>query len=469
MAGIGFVLKKLVEKDNLSGLARAYGHAMLATSGPWLFTVLALGSLYYFTAQNVLSKNVDTFRLVILYNFCFSLVFSAPMATLATRYLADCIYKQDIRQAPGMMLGAVGMQLTLLAPLSLLFYFGYARFSFETALAAAINFLFISTIWVVSVFISALKNYNAISLSFLGGMLLAVIFTSEWAEGRGAAGLLAGFTVGLGAILGSLLALIFAEYPKTLRSLFGVLPYFKRHWEVGLSGLFFSMAIWADKWVMWSAPEAQLSASGLATYPCYDSAMFLAYMTVIPAMAMFMLSQETAFFEKYVKFYRNIKEHANFHKILSNQQEIRQSLLYHGRNLVFLQLAACFAAMLFAPALFRSLTMGCVQISIFRFGVLGAAFQVLTLFMTIILAYFEERRGALMVNSTFLITNILFTWVSLQMGFSYYGYGYFLAALTSFLLAGFRLEKLLRQLPYHAFVTANAAVQEQKERSDDRR
>ena len=43
MAGIGFVLQKLASKDDLMGIFRAYFHSAMASTGPWLFTVLALG------------------------------------------------------------------------------------------------------------------------------------------------------------------------------------------------------------------------------------------------------------------------------------------------------------------------------------------------------------------------------------------------------------------------------------------
>lgn len=39
MAGIGFELRKLVERGDLLGLAEGYGYAALAASGPWIFTI----------------------------------------------------------------------------------------------------------------------------------------------------------------------------------------------------------------------------------------------------------------------------------------------------------------------------------------------------------------------------------------------------------------------------------------------
>ena len=44
MAGIGFALRTLVERDDLSARLQGYGHAAIVAAGPWLFTVLALAA-----------------------------------------------------------------------------------------------------------------------------------------------------------------------------------------------------------------------------------------------------------------------------------------------------------------------------------------------------------------------------------------------------------------------------------------
>ena len=53
----------------------------------------------------------------------------------------------------------------------------------------------------------------------------------------------------------------------------------------------------------------------------------------------------------------------------------------------------------------------------------------------------------------FLATNAIFTWVSLQHGFAYYGYGYFAAALLSFLIGAMVTFRELGRIPYHTFIT----------------
>ena len=116
-------------------------------------------------------------------------------------------------------------------------------------------------------------------------------------------------------------------------------------------------------------------------------------------------------------------------------------------------------SILAAPKLFDLLNMNYIQLGIFRFGVLGAMFQIFVLFLTVIHSYFDNRRSVLLIQGFFCFSNIAFSLVSREMGFTYYGYGYFLANLLTFALAAYTLERYIRRLPYHTFVTNNASVQ----------
>ena len=188
------------------------------------------------------------------------------------------------------------------------------------------------------------------------------------------------------------------------------------------------------------------------------SAMFVAYLTVVPAMSMFLISQETAFFEEYIKFFEDIQKNANYDKIEANHLSLMDCLLEQSRGLLLLQGSICFMTILAAPKIFDLLGMNYIQLGMFRFGVLGAMFQVFVLFLTVILSYFDHRKGVLQVQSFFCFSNIALSYLSREMGFAYYGYGYFISNLLSFMLAAYILERYLRHLPYHTFVTNNTSI-----------
>lgn len=458
MAGIGFVLRKLARQNNLIGLIQAYTHSALASTGPWILTVIAIGSIMAFGGRFASRVDLYDFRIIIIYNFGFSLVMSGPIFMTVTRYLADRIHFKDVSSAPGMLIGALLLIFVTQFPVVFLFYIYYSDFILEVKLLAIANFMLISIIWLISVFITALKDYKTVTQAFVIGMTITVLAAVFFARFWGANGMLAGFNIGLTYIIGVLIARIFAEYPYRLKEPFGFLGYFKKYWELALGGFVYNAGVWADKWVMWFAPEAEKMSNGLVLYPNYDSAMFLAYLTIVPSMAIFVFSIETNFFEHYLRFYRDIQSKANFRKIQQNHHSIIRSIFSSSRNFLILQGSICGMSIILAPKIFDALGVNYLQIGIFRYGVLGAFFQVLTLFLTILLSYFDNRRYTLLIQIFFLITNAGFTFFFMSMDFKYYGYGYFLSTVSTFVLASLITIGYVIKLPYHTFITTNTSV-----------
>ena len=460
MAGIGFELRKLTARDDLLGIVQGYVHSALVSTGPWLFTILSLGAIVLYGSLVAPPQVLADFRLIIIYNFAVSLVMSGPVVMVATRLLADMIYQKKVTEAPSLMLGSLlllyGTQTLVVAP----FYLFYVDFSWGTRLAALVSFFLITGIWLVSVFITALKDYQAITRSFALGMLLGTGGAAALAMNYSVAGMLIGFSSGLAYILFSLIGKIFAEYPYPVTHPFRFLGQFRRYWHIAAGGLLYNAAIWADKWVMWFSTNREVMPSGMVSYPDYDGAMFLAYLSIVPSMAAFVFQVETDFFEKYVRFYREIQSRATYARIQENHTAILQTILGGLRNLIVLQGSICFVTVLLAPRIFEILGFSFVQLGMFRFGVMGAFFHVLLLVLTILLSYFDLRQETLAINSIFLVTNLCFTYASMKMGFPYYGYGYFLSTLVTFLLSFLVAMHYTAQLPYQTFVRNNASLRE---------
>lgn len=467
MAGIGFVLKKLANKDDLFGVVRAYTHAALAAAGPWLFTVVALGSITLLFQDFFADKQLVNFRVVIVYNFSFSLVIAASIYMVITRYLADTIHAHDVTQTPSVLIGSLFWLYGLVSIFLLPWYLFYFNLSLSAKLASIANLYLISTVWLLAVFLTALKDYHAISKAFFIGMILAVLFSDLFKDPYKDVGMINGFSLGLAYIVFVLIAKILSEYNYKFGNPFDMKPFFHKYWELIWGGVFYNIAIGIDKWIMWYfAPESIGLESKMRQYPGYDSGMFLAYLTVIPSIAMFVFSVETNFFIKYKKFYYDILEHAPFYKIRENHKHIITSIHESARNFMIVQGTLTFLVIILAPKLFEWLNISYMQIGIFKLGALGAFFHVLALFGMIILSYFDNRRMIMWQQFLFMVTNAVFTFITIDprfgLGFQYYGFGYFLSCLVTFLVTAFYLFGHINRLPYHAFVTRNNSITYQK-------
>ncbi len=464
MAGIGFVLQKLANKDDLLGVFRAYTHATMASTGPWLFTVLALIGITqifgYSGDPTDLNADFgsDNFRSIVIYNFAFSLVLSAPVFMIVTRYLADEIHKHDVTNTPSVMLGSLVLLYLVQLPFVGWFYLYYVDLPLDVRISAIINVFMITSVWALGVFMTALKDYNAVSWSFAIGMIIAALSAQFLKEPFGEAGMLNGFSFGLGLTVFALVSKIFAEYSYRLDRPFAMMGYFRQYWELAVGGIFYNAAIWIDKWIMWFAPERVKMPSGIIMYPDYDSATFLAYLTIVPSLAAFMFIVETNFFSRYQKYYEDILGHMPLKKIRENKQKIIDSVLYSSRNFILIQGVICFLAILLAAQIIELFDMVYTQIGMFRLGTLGAFFHVLVLFELIVLSYFDSRRIVMWIQIFFFVANTLLTLWSMNKGFPYYGYGYFLSALLTFFVASFVLFTHTRKLTYHSFISNNNAI-----------
>lgn len=459
MAGIGFALRKLARRDDILGVLQGHAHSAFITSGPWMFTILALAGVNVAGGELLTREELTLFRVVIIYNFCFSVVLTGPLLLVATRYLADCIYLKQVDGAPGMLLATLASAYALSVAVAGPFYLFAGGLTPGMTAAAVSNFLMIAGIWVVSIFLSALKDYTAVTVSFGAGMFVGLAGAVVLGAMIGPLGMVIGFTIGLAFIQFVLIARVFAEYPYGVTRVFAFAGYFRRYWDLALIGLVANLAVWADKWLMWFAPQREVISGALVIYSAYDSAMFVAYLSVMPALTIFTVNIETRFFEHYQNFYRDIQNHATWSQIARNHKAIIVALVESSRNLIILQGAICAVVIFLAPSIIGALGLNYRQIGMFRFGVLGAFFQVMFMFCTIILSYFDLRRRNLFVQCFYLTTNVVATWWFSNMGFAWYGYGYFLSSLLAFAVAYLLVAEAIRRLPYLAFVANNPSVQ----------
>ena len=142
--------------------------------------------------------------------------------------------------------------------------------------------------------------------------------------------------------------------------------------------------------------------------------------------------------------------------ILANLIQLNDQLKI---GLVLPQVMLVLAGIVLAPEIFTLFDIPYGQLAMFRIAMLGALFQLFFMLLTVVLSYLDLNRMTLGLHALFLVTNLTGTLLSLHLGFAYYGYGYFLASVLSFLAACWITFRCLDQLPYHAFITGNRSIQ----------
>lgn len=456
MAGIAFTLRELVRRDDLYSVTRGYLLAGLISTGPWLFTITALLMVEIAASGSAGAEAVTQFRGVIVYNFAFSLVLSGPIVWVTTRYVADCVYNNKLAPVPGTLFISLGtVTLSSLMIAGPYYYFG-TDLPAMVKVAAVMNYMLVAATWVVGVFLSVLRGYLLYAVTFCLGIMGAAGIASLLNPIFGVIGLLSGFNLGLSVVVFSLLGRVLIAFPYDFRRPVGFANYFRRYWDLALFGFIAALALWIDKWVMWFAPEASLTESGMRFFYDYDNAMFLVYLSVIPGLTYLFLSVETGLDERVRGYLRAANGEATRAELEVERKEVSKFVIERLRTIIVVQGTVSVLIAFYAPEILVYLGASYSQTGMFRLGVLAAFFHVQVIFVVAILTYLDIRRINLKLQIVFVALSASGTLLTLQSGYSTYGLGYLAAAMIVWVLAYAYLLRVLRDLLFYTYVVVNA-------------
>ena len=94
MAGIGFRLKKLLDKDSYTSTMLAHICSAFISSGPWIISVLVIVIMEIIQYRQITIYEVYVFQATVVYCYAFSLVVIGIFQMPLTRYLADMLYQK---------------------------------------------------------------------------------------------------------------------------------------------------------------------------------------------------------------------------------------------------------------------------------------------------------------------------------------------------------------------------------------
>jgi uncharacterized membrane protein len=433
----------------------ACAYSAILSAGPWLFTTASLAIITVLMAQG---PALRAFQVLLVHNFALSLLLTAPLALAVTRHLADLLYEKRFTQLPAHFSGALLTTPLVVSPPALLLHFIAANESTPLATASVVNVTLLSLLWVSVVFLSTLRSYRWIALSFLVGGGIAALTVAVTPTGASESSALQGVNFGLAITLGIIAGRVFGEFPYCREPSFDLLTSLRAHWEICLGAFLFQLGAWGDKLLMWFSREGMHSANGLRFYPPYDDAMFLAQILTIPALALFVLYVETDFYRSYVRFYHAVLRHGSLETISGCHRALIRTMVRSFGNLTAVQAVLSVGALLLAPGLVKVFGFQYEAVGILRYGILGSLFTVLTVIIGVFLAYLNAKRDFLVVQAFYAVATTLGTAITLHLGFPYYGYGFFGASVATFVLAAVLLAEHIRHLPYHAFVTNNSSI-----------
>ncbi|MBL8896161.1 MAG: exopolysaccharide Pel transporter PelG [Planctomycetes bacterium] len=451
MAGIGFELRRLVEGDSVLQKIKGYAAAGMISSGPWIMTIVTLAVLSVFGPELIGQSDYELFRSIITYAFAYSLIVVGVAQMAVTRRVADDLYSHRYDR----ILPTFTSTCTALGALQIVigsFFCWVAGLPIALAIVSVSLYVVISLTWIALIWLSAVKDFAQILRSYLMGALVSLTGTLFAATSIDLVGLLAMYTAGQALTLAMMVFQIGRELHHGDQRDWSAWRCLVRYKNLVVVGLLSNAALWIDKVVFWVVDGSGPNRF-FRFHPLYDTACFLAYLTVIPALAVNLVRVETNFYERYRAYFGGIIGGMPYKVILERKGQMLRMLFEGVQGLLRTQGAITFLAIVFAPWILKPLDVPDVTTMIFRAACLASLFHVLLLIVLLIQMYFDFQREAALTTLVFFLTNFAGALWSVEAGVWSYGIGYALSSLVTLLVGYGLLKRGLDQLEYLTFTS----------------
>ncbi|MFB6365402.1 exopolysaccharide Pel transporter PelG [Paenibacillus elgii] len=453
MAGIGFELKKLFRQAGLLHSVKAYAYSSLTTIGPMILCLFMLLFMQRFMSwYDVSFLERELFQATIVYGFIFSTLLTGGLSMILTRFIADKMYMKQYEYLLSSYYGAMAVSLPVGMICAWLFLRGVpAGFGYKAA-----AYLFFAELIILSfqgVLLSAVKDFKRIVRNYcfgigvaLAGAWLVLKYTPFQDATAALTMLAAGFLV--------IVLLTGRHLEQTLpakesRLYFDFLSYLRKYPALFLIGTLFYSGVYIHSFVYWFGPAGERIAEQFAVSNFFDPPVFYAYLTVTPTLITFVVSVETAFYEKFRDYYSNILNEGTLLDIARAKEEMQRTLTREVSFMMEVQLLFTVLSLALGLKLLPAIGFSMEQLDAYVMLVLGYFLFIVAFIIMLILLYFDDRKGVLVISSLFVFLNVILT--SWTMAANYHGIGLFVAAFLTLAAALWRLVHYVGNIEYYTF------------------
>ncbi len=455
MAGIGFELKKILKEDRLLSLAKVYGYSAILSSGPWVVSIVAILLVGFINLANYgADSDVYRFQVVVTYAIALasSLIITGIVQLPLTRYIADLIFNHREDEILPAYFGALALAWMLGLPLVIPFYMWV--FEGQSALfivGVVATFLVLCGVWISSILAASLKYYNGVVWAYFISYAL-IVFVSIY-SGDTIEKLIYIFFIGNAFLLVILMTLIIKSYNSTI---FFKIDFFLAknfYWSLAIAGLTYNLGAWVDKFIFWYHPATGYAVIGrLHASVVYDLPIFLAYLSIIPGMAIFFYRLEADFSEKYDLYYNAVRNGGTLKTIRTYRDDMVYVIRHALHEIIAIQGIVDIILFLSAPYFFHYLHIPQLYLGLLYILTIGAMLQLAFMSVLAILYYLDRKIVAMWLSIAFFLLNALLTFISIDMGPAMFGYGYTISLLIVFTASVIFIRKELERLNYETFM-----------------
>jgi uncharacterized membrane protein len=427
MAGIGLRLDRMLG-ESYAGLLGAYGYAAVVSAGPWVLSIVGMLAIGIASGPG---DRTSELLVAITWATAGSLILTGPLQLVFGRFVADCIYQRQHERILPNLLGALELATVTSGAIASVVVITTFDESLACRALLVATFVALCDAWVLLVLLSGVKAHGAVVLVFAAAQLTSAGGALAL-RGLGLEGLLLGYLTGqVGALFG-MFVLVIRAFPGEPGVRFEFLRPTRARAQLAAIGLLFYLGTWVDKAAFWLDPTTSAPSIGpLRTSMLYDLPIFLAYLSAIPAMAVFFLRLEADFARRCSAFVRAVQDGASLSRIEHIQAGMVTSVRRGLGELLQIQGATLVAILVAGPALLDAAGISSLHLRLLLVDAAAVALQVVFLAILNVLFYLDERRPALALIALFAGGNLVLTLLTQALGPAWYGFGFAGAALLA--------------------------------------
>ncbi len=305
--------------------------------------------------------------------------------------------------------------------------------------------------------LTALRRYRAVPVAYLIGIAVAAVALMLLRHPGGTL-VLAAVTGGVGVTLGAILVILHRYFTVSpvlpSRDLIG--------WRLALivaaAGLAGAVAIWIDKWLLWSGPGSIAALGRLRLNPINDAGSFLGLLTMVPGLTLLLIVSETRFDRGFDNVMARCTGTSTLARIEEARGELIETLFDGLRLLVLMQALVAALAWVLAVPLFELIGADPRGIFAFRHSAAGAVFHLVAIGATIVLSYYDLFARIVLIWTSFAVASALAVWLQWDAGSAAFGWGYMAGAVVAASVGIALVADATIRLVYLLFVGNNPAV-----------
>ena len=455
MAGIGFELKKVFLNNRISSSVKGFSYAIFVTSGPMIINLLMISIVGKVLINSGASlQQRELFYASMTYSYIFSMLNVSGIIMTVSRYVSDKLYMEDTKDVLASMFGAISITVATGSVFGFIFYIS-SPIAFLFKLFSYLIFIELSVINILMVYVSAVKDYKKVALSFSIGLIvtIGIGIILNFFQIEILTAMMAGLTIGFFVNILFLLFVIKKFFKIMTNKVFDFILYLKKMPLLFLINLFYTAGLFGHNIIFWIWSD--LSVKSMGTYlnaPSYDTAAFYSIFTIIPSLVVFVVKTETAFYTKYKEFCDSIINGGTFRDIKNAKNSMVDVLRNELSLIIKLQLIVTIIAIIIGATVILPIT-GHNQetIKLFILLAIGYFLTYMTFIIMTVMLYFDNQEDTFRTALTFFSLTVIFTLITIYLGEEFYGLGLSVAAFISMLYGGRLLLKTLDEVDYRVF------------------